>query len=130
VAANHEGQKARFSRLGTGANLPPRRPGNAVEFARRITDEGESVASGNRSRLAGYAGSERVVEQLVALFPQADVFSLIDFLPAGERRFLAGRKVTTSFLQRFPFARRKYPAYLPLMPLATVTTIFSTPFQV
>ena len=31
---------------------------------------------------------------------------------------LAGKTVTTSFLQRLPFARRKYAAYLPLMPLA------------
>lgn len=68
--------------------------------------------------LVTYAGSERVVEQLLALFPQADLFSLIDFLPPEQRRFLAGKEVTTSFLQRFPFARRKYTAYLPLMPLA------------
>lgn len=68
--------------------------------------------------LVTYAGSERVVEQLLALFPQADVFSLIDFLPAAERRFLAGKKVTTSFLQQIPLARRKYPNFLPLMPLA------------
>ena len=65
-----------------------------------------------------YAGSERVVEQLVALFPQADVFSLIDFLPAADRGFLADKPVHTSFLQRMPWARRKYQAYLPLMPLA------------
>ncbi len=65
-----------------------------------------------------YAGSERVVEQLIALFPQADLFSLIDFLRPSDRRFLAGKAVTTSFLQRLPLARRKYAAYLPLMPLA------------
>jgi glycosyltransferase involved in cell wall biosynthesis len=65
-----------------------------------------------------YAGSERVVEQLIALFPQADVFSLLDFLPASDRRMLAGKKVETSFLQRMPWAARKYSAYLPLMPLA------------
>jgi glycosyltransferase involved in cell wall biosynthesis len=65
-----------------------------------------------------YAGSERVVEQLLALFPQADVFSLIEFLSPSDRRFLAGKTVQTSFLQRMPFAKRKYAAYLPLMPLA------------
>jgi len=65
-----------------------------------------------------YAGSERVVEQLIALFPGADVFSLIDFLPAADRRCLAGKTVQTSFLQQLPFARKKYAAYLPLMPLA------------
>ena len=65
-----------------------------------------------------YAGSERVVEQLIALYPQADVFSLIEFLSPSDRRMLAGKQVTTSFLQRMPFVRRKYATYLPLMPLA------------
>jgi glycosyltransferase involved in cell wall biosynthesis len=65
-----------------------------------------------------YAGSERVVEQLLALFPSADVFSLLDCLGAADRHFLAGKKVTTSFLQQLPFVRRKYGSYLPLMPLA------------
>jgi glycosyltransferase involved in cell wall biosynthesis len=65
-----------------------------------------------------YAGSERVVEQLIALYPQADVFSLIEFLRPSDRRCLGGKQVRTSFLQRLPFARRKYAAYLPLMPLA------------
>lgn len=68
--------------------------------------------------LVTYAGSERVVEQMLALFPGADVFSLIDFLSPADRRCVAGKPVQTSFLQRLPFARRKYAAYLPLMPLA------------
>ncbi len=65
-----------------------------------------------------YAGSERVVEQLIALFPQAEVFSLLDFLPAHQRGCLRGKQVATSFLQRLPFARRHYAKYLALMPLA------------
>ncbi|MBI3839416.1 MAG: glycosyltransferase family 4 protein [Planctomycetia bacterium] len=65
-----------------------------------------------------YAGSERVVEQLLAMFPSADVFSLLECLGAADRDFLAGKKVTTSFLQRLPFVERKYGNYLPLMPLA------------
>ncbi len=65
-----------------------------------------------------YAGSERVVEQLLAMFPQADVFSLIDFLRPSDRRWLGGKRVTTSFLQHMPLARRFYAACLPLMPLA------------
>ncbi len=68
--------------------------------------------------LVTYAGSECVVEQLVALFPDADVYSLVDFLSDADRRFLAGKPVRTTFLQRLPLARRKYAAYLPLMPLA------------
>jgi glycosyltransferase involved in cell wall biosynthesis len=65
-----------------------------------------------------YAGSERVLEQLLVLYPQADLFSLIDFLPASDRGFLAGREPMTTFIQRLPLARRRYRAYLPLMPLA------------
>ncbi len=65
-----------------------------------------------------YAGSERVAEQLISMFPQADIFSLIDFLPAADRRCLGGKQVTTSFLQKMPLARKLYAAYLPLMPLA------------
>jgi glycosyltransferase involved in cell wall biosynthesis len=65
-----------------------------------------------------YAGSERVAEQFISMFPQADVFSLIDFLPAADRRCLGGKQVTTSFLQKMPLARKLYAAYLPLMPLA------------
>jgi glycosyltransferase involved in cell wall biosynthesis len=68
--------------------------------------------------LVTYAGSERVVEQLLTLFPQADIFSLIDCVPAHERGFLCGKTVRTSFLQRLPLVRRMYQSYLPLMPLA------------
>jgi glycosyltransferase involved in cell wall biosynthesis len=67
---------------------------------------------------AGYAGSERVVEQMLRVFPQADVFALVDFLPPHQRHFLGGRAVNTSFIQCLPFARRAFRGYLPLMPLA------------
>ncbi|AFQ51177.1 glycosyltransferase family 4 protein [Burkholderia cepacia] len=66
--------------------------------------------------LVTYAGAERVLEQLVACFPDADLFSLVDFL--DDRAFVRGKPVTTSFIQKLPFARTKYRSYLPLMPLA------------
>ena len=65
-----------------------------------------------------YAGAERVLEQMIGTFGQADLFSLFDFLPADQREFLQGKEVTTSFFQRLPFARSKYRNYLPLAPLA------------
>ena len=65
-----------------------------------------------------YAGSERAVEQILAIFPDADLFSLIDFMPANERGFIMNKKVKTSFLQKMPFARKHYRNYLPLMPCA------------
>lgn len=65
-----------------------------------------------------YGGAERVLEQILHCFPGAHLFSLIDFLPQTERRFLRDKRVTTSFIQRLPFARRMYQKYLPLMPAA------------
>jgi glycosyltransferase involved in cell wall biosynthesis len=65
-----------------------------------------------------YAGAERVLEQILSVLPEADLFSLIDFLDREQRAFLDGKPVQTSFIQRLPFARSKYRYYLPLAPLA------------
>ena len=65
-----------------------------------------------------YAGAERVVAQLLKIYPQAEVFSLVDFLPANDREFLLHKNVHTSFVQQLPFVRTKYRNYLPLFPLA------------
>lgn len=67
--------------------------------------------------LVTYAGAERVLEQIIACFPEADLFSVVDFL-GDDRDFLRGKSVTTSFVQKLPKARTKYRAYLPLMPIA------------
>ena len=68
--------------------------------------------------LVTYGGAERMLEEILRLFPNADLYALYDFIPAGQRDFIRNKPVTTSFLQRFPFARRNYRSYLPLMPLA------------
>ncbi len=65
-----------------------------------------------------FAGSEKVVEQLLQIFPQAELFSLIDFLPQKDRALFGDKTVHTSFLQKMPFAQKNYRSYLPLMPLA------------
>ncbi len=65
-----------------------------------------------------YAGSERVLEQMLAVFPEADLYALCDFLSDAERAFLGGRTPRTTFIQRLPFARRRFRHYLGLMPLA------------
>ncbi|QGZ63473.1 glycosyltransferase family 4 protein [Paraburkholderia acidisoli] len=68
--------------------------------------------------LVTYAGAERVLEQILACFPDADLFSVVDFVDAKDRTFLRGKRATTSFIQRLPKARTRYRAYLPFMPLA------------
>ncbi|GIX10485.1 glycosyltransferase [Elioraea sp.] len=68
-----------------------------------------------------YAGSERVLEQMLAVWPEADLYALCDFLPDRDRAFLGGRIPRTTFIQRLPFARRRFRMYLGLMPLAIET---------
>ena len=68
--------------------------------------------------LVTYAGAERVVEQLLNIYPDADIFCLVDFLPKGKRDFIKNKKTHTSFIQKLPGARKHYRSYLPLMPLA------------
>ncbi len=68
--------------------------------------------------LVTYAGAERVLEQMLKVFPEADLFSLVDFLPSGERGFIQDKVVRTSFIQKLPRARKSYRSYLILMPLA------------
>lgn len=65
-----------------------------------------------------YAGAERVLEQMIRVMPDAELYSLIDFVPENQRAFLRGKTVHTSFIQRLPFAESKYRYYLPLAPLA------------
>ncbi len=68
--------------------------------------------------LVTYAGAERVLEQILLLYPKADLFSVIDFLPLDQRVFIQNKPIKTSFIQNVPFAKNKYRQYLPLMPLA------------
>lgn len=68
--------------------------------------------------LSTYGGSERVTKEFLDLYPDADLFTLVDFYPEELRGFLRGRRITCSFIQRMPFARKQFRWYLPLMPLA------------
>ena len=66
-----------------------------------------------------YAGSERVVESFVNIFPEADVFALVDFLNEEQRnQILKGKYAKTSFIQKLPLARKHHRNYLPFFPKA------------
>lgn len=62
-------------------------------------------------------GGERVVEALLDLYPEADVFTHVADPSAISPRIAARLKGTT-FVGRIPGARRLYQKLLPLMPLA------------
>jgi len=68
--------------------------------------------------LETYSGAERVLEQIIKCYPDADIFTIVDFLPANQRSFLNNRPIKTSFIQNLPFAKKHFRKYLQLMPLA------------
>ena len=69
--------------------------------------------------LVNYAGSERVVESFSNIWPDADVFTLVDFLNDEQRNtILKGKFAKTSFIQHMPFAQKQHRKYLPLFPKA------------
>jgi len=68
--------------------------------------------------LLTYAGADRVLEQILACYPTAELFSLVNFLPAEQRAFILNKTVHTSFLQHLPLAQRWFRKCLPLLPFA------------
>ena len=69
--------------------------------------------------LVNYASSERVVESFTNIWPEAYVFSLVDFLTEEQRDIiLKGKKAKTSFIQKLTLTKKKHLNYLPLFPSA------------
>lgn len=65
------------------------------------------------------AGSEKVVEQLCSLYPDAELFTVYaDPEIVAKTSYLRDRRLHTSFIERLPRASRSFRAYLSLMPLA------------
>jgi glycosyltransferase involved in cell wall biosynthesis len=86
-----------------------------------------SHSRGNTPRIAivhewltTLGGSELVLKEMLAVYPQADLFALVDVLSPGDREALGltGRKVQTTWLQHVPRIGRLYRHLLPLMPHA------------
>lgn len=65
-----------------------------------------------------YAGSEKVVAEFIKVYPDADLYSVVDFLSTENKQYFQNKKITTTFIQNLPNAKKKYQSYLPLMPLA------------
>lgn len=64
-----------------------------------------------------YGGAERVLEALLEIYPDADLFTLIydsRQMPAK----LSKKRIRRSFLNKFPFSKFYYEYLLPLYPLA------------
>ncbi|MFP1918434.1 glycosyltransferase family 4 protein [Lonsdalea quercina] len=68
--------------------------------------------------LVTYAGAEKVLKEMLAVYPKAELYSVIDFFDEKSRELIANKKATTTFIQKFPKAKKSYQKYLPFMPLA------------
>jgi glycosyltransferase involved in cell wall biosynthesis len=63
-------------------------------------------------------GSENVFKEITLLFPEADIFTLVTREETLLKMGIGQRRITTSFVQKLPFAKTKYRIYLPLFPIA------------
>lgn len=68
--------------------------------------------------LVTYAGAERVIKEIIDIYPNSDLYSVVDFLSEQSRSYFHEKKASTTFIQKFPRAKQAYQKYLPLMPLA------------
>ncbi|MBA4073351.1 MAG: glycosyl transferase, partial [Gemmatimonas sp.] len=70
--------------------------------------------------LTTLGGSELVLKEMLAVYPEADLFALVDVMAPPDREALAltGRRVQTTWMQHVPTVRRRYRQLLPLMPMA------------
>ena len=67
--------------------------------------------------LSVYGGSERVTEIFHEIFPDAPIYCLVYDEDSMPDRF-KGYDIRTTFIQKMPFAKKKYQNYLPMMPRA------------
>lgn len=67
--------------------------------------------------LVNMRGGEKVVEALLDIFPQAEIFTLVHD-PAKISDKINSKKIHTSFIQKIPFAVPRYQNFFPLFPFA------------
>ncbi|MDD3520601.1 MAG: glycosyltransferase [Actinomycetota bacterium] len=67
--------------------------------------------------LVGMRGGEKVVQSIGEIFPKLDIFTLV-YDKEKISDSINQHQITTSFIQKFPFAKTKYQTYLPFMPTA------------
>jgi len=65
--------------------------------------------------LVNMRGGEKVIEALLEVFPEADIFTHV-YDPKAVPDKIKNRRVFTSRINRLPFAKKLYQLYMPLMP--------------
>jgi glycosyltransferase involved in cell wall biosynthesis len=67
--------------------------------------------------LVNYRGGEKMLEALLEMFPQADIYTHV-YNPKAMPDSINSHRVFTSRINRLPFAKKLYQFYMPLMPNA------------
>ena len=67
--------------------------------------------------LTGMRGGERVLEAILAIVGDADIFTLL-YVPGSVSEAIEAHTIHTSFIDRIPFAETRYRHLLPLFPAA------------
>ena len=67
--------------------------------------------------LVNMRGGEKVIEALLEMFPQADIYTHV-YNPQAVSPLINSRHVFTSRINHLPFAKKLYQLYMPLMPNA------------
>ena len=67
--------------------------------------------------LINMRGGEKVINALLEIFPNADIYTNV-YDPKAMPPSIRAHKVYTSHIQKLPFAKKLYQKYMPLMPRA------------
>lgn len=67
--------------------------------------------------LVTFAGSEKVIKEFINIFPDSELYSVVDFLSQSDRD-LFWEVSNNNLHTQTTFCKSKYQKYLPLMPLA------------
>ena len=67
--------------------------------------------------LVNMRGGERMLEALLEMFPDADIYTHV-YNPKAVSDLIKNRRIFTSRVNRLPFAKKLYQLYMPLMPNA------------
>jgi glycosyltransferase involved in cell wall biosynthesis len=69
--------------------------------------------------LVNMRGGEKMLEALLEMFPEADIYTHV-YNPKAVSSLINSHRVITSRINRLPFAKKLYRIYMPLMPNALI----------
>ena len=67
--------------------------------------------------LINMRGGEKMLEALLEMFPEADIYTHV-YDPPAVSDIIRSHRIYTSYIQKLPFAKKLYQLYMPLMPAA------------